>query len=159
MELVEQVVRDINRGIQFQEELKAEILSLKCKIALEEQDLSSIKKEGDHLGRELSLQEEKNKSLCEQEELLGSIRETSIRALQRRLYLKKCAATMEPNNEQMQAVLQEMQNRYSKLIEHYELKPEYKQIIEAETTTRQLSQKLAEKRNELMKLETEREYS
>ena len=58
----------------------------------------------------------------------------------------------------MTDLFNDMQSRYLTLIERYEQKPEYRQIVEAEFTTRQLTQVISEKRNELMKLETEREY-
>lgn len=159
MESGEQVVRDVKRCVQIQEDLRTEVLSLNGQIALETQNLSLLKKDETNLNLELSKMNEAIKSLREQEQFLNCARDGFNKALQWRLNFKKLVADMDPNNEQIDAMYHNMQNRYSTLVECYEQKPEYRQIVEAETIARQLTEVVGEKRNELMKLDTEREYN
>jgi septal ring factor EnvC (AmiA/AmiB activator) len=158
MDLGQKLVKDVRNCVQYQEELKAEIASLNNQVALENQYLSMIEKDGKQLSAELASKQDIINSLKEQEEFLDLIRDNFINSLLWASYFKNFVVDMEPDNEQMEVMMKDMQHRYDSLIEHYEQKPEYRQIIEAESTTRELNQVLCEKRNELMKLETEREY-
>lgn len=158
MEIKEKIVRELRQSAQFQEELKKEIINLNGLLALENQNLSTIQREGSHLFAELTNLEEITKSLKDQENFLSNTRDAFSKSHLWRLYFKKFVTNMDPNSDQRNMAFEDIQARYAELVRCYEQKPEYKQILEAENINKELTEKIGEKRNELMKLETEREF-
>lgn len=64
----------------------------------------------------------------------------------------------EPTNELLSKRLEEYESNVEKMITKYELSPTYLAILEQDRADRELSNLITEKQNELMKLETQREY-
>lgn len=158
MELGVKIVKEAMRVAQLQEDAKIDAINYKSQISVEKQSLSLLKKEGELLAEQSSNCRALKQSLGEQEDFLKGTRDAFTRARLWRSYFQKFVTAMEPNEEHMSILFQEYQKRYSTLIEKYELNPEYLQIIEAEKTKRELTQVISDKRNELMKLETQREF-
>ena len=96
MELSAKIISESKHAALLQEELKTEITNLKSQIAMESQQLSTIKEEGKNLEAHLSNIKEKIKSLQEQETFLNSTRDLLNKAQVWALLFQEICGEHEP---------------------------------------------------------------
>lgn len=153
MELAERVLREVKMSAKAQEELQNELINLKGKIAMEEQSLNIIKSATSNSLLKQEALEQSIKSLEGQLNFLESTRNANTKSAMRQIYLREYATKIDPNREQQTMALAHLEEQHKRLISNYENNPEYIQVLEAEATSKQLSQLINDKRNEYMRLE------
>ena len=153
MELAEKVLREVRMSARTQEELQNELINLKGQIAMEEQSLNIIKSvTSNNLLKQEGI-EQSIKSLEGQLKFLEATRDANTKTVLRQLYLREYATKIDPNREEQARALAHLEEEHKRLISNFENNPDYIQVLEAEATSKQLSELINEKRNEYMRLE------
>lgn len=158
MDIIGKLVSECKTLAQTEEDLRNELFGLKGQLLIEEQNLALLRKDQEKLHIQSSNIKQSIESGQQQVEFLKSMRDSINKSSLIYSFLDKLIINAEPTDEQQENQYNVIQHEYIKLLKQYEESPEYLQILEAEAKDRELTQLINEKQNELMKLETEREF-
>ena len=158
MEVVEKILNECRTLAQSEEQLRQELSNLKTQLSIEEQNLAISQKACEHMSSQCSNLNNLISSRKEQIESLRGFRESFIKSSLIYSFMDSFVLESDPSEEQQIAQVKLVQENYKKLLEGYEKVPQYQEILDAEIKDRELAKLIEVKQNELMRLETEREF-
>lgn len=155
---ISRLIIDIKKLAVEEESSRAEVVSLKESLYVEEQAYRTVKYDYEKLCLETSGQDN---YLQKSQDLLNSskvMREWMKEFIKTSKILRYNMEQLTPTDEQLAKQLETYESNIERMISQYELSPTYLAILEQDKAERELSKLIVEKQNELMKLETQREF-
>lgn len=159
MEPIRSLISGAKSLAQQAGDTKTELNNLKIQLICEEKNLNSLKMNQSALTRQIDMTSQlldvSNNHLAQ----IKFIRDYLNRTYILYSYFLKYIQNQEPNEQQQMDKYSCLHGELTKLLRLYEDSPGYKQVLEEQAAEKDLLNKIAEKRNQLMKLDTEREFS
>lgn len=158
MDTFEDLASEVRKMALEKEELKSEIQNIKYDLLVEKYHLDTIKQDNQIYIKDNEsntiLIESVNRHLQTTKLFAESLRKSTLMFN----ILKKFVEKSEPNHEKQNAKISQFEESYEKMLKSYEDNPTYRSILQQEVEEKNLNEKIMEKRNKLMRLETEKEY-
>lgn len=158
MEVISRIISETKVMAMKEEDLKKELRQLKSTLLMEEQNLASLSLNKENLRLESNNLQQNFNQLVSKTDLIKSFRELFKNSALLLSFMRKFIEKADPTKDQQLGKLSELNNNYVKMLKKYEEHPTYLQILLEEAAEKEMSNKITEKRNQLMKLETERDF-
>lgn len=158
MDVIENLTTEIRKMAIEEEQLRKEVQILKDELMIENFTLDTLKKDVECESLSNANTQKLLDSTKRHIESIKSISDTVRRSTLILFFLRKFIGKSDPTMIQQKERIAELQESYEKMLKHYEEGPTYRAILQEEKTERELNERIMEKRNQLMRLETEQEY-
>lgn len=156
MEAVNRAISETKKLALEENESKTELSKLNVKLSMEEKNLSLLNKEIENLYNDVTHQEEILIESKTKVELINTFRESYKGSYLLLSFMKKFIENTDPKNEDQYQRIMSLQVEYTQLIKKYEENPIYQNILREASKEKELAILIQDKRNETMKLDTER---
>lgn len=152
------LIVDIRKISVEEDMLRSQVASLREEVFMEESNVKVSKVDCEKLNLLVSSHEKFLEMARSRLESSRSMKNWMRNYIQLSANFKRFIERSEPTNEAQAEKLASHQQDFEKMMREYEESPAYKAILEQESADRDLGYLINEKRNEIMKLETEREF-
>lgn len=158
MDVTGRLVTEAKRLALEEDDIKNEILQLKTELTLEEQNLQIITKDHENLCLQKENIQLALNGLSQHADTTNIFQEELKRSIMLHSFLKGFVDKSDPNEEQQKTCSDEMQSHYNTMLKKFENNSTYKSILREEAKDKEITELITEKRNQIMKLETQREF-
>lgn len=158
MEVIGRLITESKKLAAQEEDLKAEVSQLNSELIVEELNLNKANQDYENLRNQVENAQQTFDNATKQKKFLETMRETLKSSISLSSILKKYIENANPTGAQQMEKIKDLESFYEQCIRIYQQNPAYQAIVAEEATERELKKLIAEKQNEIMRLETQREF-
>lgn len=149
---------EVEKLAMEEESIKCELNRNKTELYFRQDNLNKLKSDTQAISDKVTVLEQSYDETQHKIDCLKSILDATRTSSMHQSVLKKMIEKSQPTIENQTEKLHMFKESYSRMLSKYEESPIYYSILESEAEEKKLSELINDKRNEMMKLETQQEY-